>query len=174
LPARFPMTPHPPTPPASQHCDHEEICRFFFHDSKVAHRDGTSCMRNHEGCAKCTYDTRPLSAPASTLERQPCKYSAGDYCDTCTDNTCEFYPFVEHAAAISRAAADAATLAENTRVLDEIPISELHWSIGRIGYVIDHNECMRSELEGALVRITALTKTIEQLRRHALPQEERR
>jgi len=58
------MTPNQPLP---QHCDHEEICKFFFHDSKVAFRDETGCMRNHEGCAKCTYDSRshPLASHSS-------------------------------------------------------------------------------------------------------------
>jgi len=48
-----------------KHCDHEEICRFFFRDSKIAVRDGTPCMRNHEGCAKCVYDSRirPVGTP---------------------------------------------------------------------------------------------------------------
>ena len=48
----------------TQHCDHEEFCRFFFHDSKIAVHDGTPCMRNHDGCAKCSYDSRTSATPA--------------------------------------------------------------------------------------------------------------
>ena len=45
------MTEHP-------HCDHEEYCGLFYYDSKLAYNDGTRCMRNHDGCAKCSYDSR--------------------------------------------------------------------------------------------------------------------
>ena len=51
-----------------QHCDHEEYCGLFYYDSKLAYNDGTRCMRNHDGCAKCSYDSRARNPPASTVE----------------------------------------------------------------------------------------------------------
>jgi hypothetical protein len=53
----------------TQHCDHEEFCRFFFHDSKIAVHDGTPCMRNHDGCAKCSYDSRTSATPTPAPEQ---------------------------------------------------------------------------------------------------------
>ena len=51
--------------------------------------------------------------PAPALERQPCKYVAGDFCDNCIDSTCGFYPFdTQHDTAIRKA--------EMERVLDEL------------------------------------------------------
>ena len=50
---------------SEQHCDYEAFCRFFFHDSKIAYLYGTRCMRNHDGCAKCFYDSRTHSAPST-------------------------------------------------------------------------------------------------------------
>jgi hypothetical protein len=52
----------------SEHCGYEEICRFFLHDSKIAVHDGTPCMRNHEGCVKCTYDSRVGDALGEDIE----------------------------------------------------------------------------------------------------------
>ena len=50
--------------------------------------------------------------PAPALERQPCKYVAGDFCDNCIDSTCGFYPFdTQHDTAIRKA--------ERERVLDK-------------------------------------------------------
>ena len=70
-----------PHTPAPEHCDHEEICRFFFHDSKVAYIDGTRCMRNHEGCAKCTYDSRPCTpAPDRTNQCKTCRFEGSRKC----------------------------------------------------------------------------------------------
>ena len=47
----------------SQHCDHEMICRLFRLDSRIAYNDGTPCMKNHDGCQKCTHDSRQNKAP---------------------------------------------------------------------------------------------------------------
>ena len=52
-------------------CDHEEFCRFFFPDSKLAFHDGTRCMRNHDGCAKCSYDSRTSATPTPAVEGCP-------------------------------------------------------------------------------------------------------
>lgn len=45
-----------------EHCEHERICYIFRKGSIVALYDGTPCMRNHEGCKTCEYDTRPHPA----------------------------------------------------------------------------------------------------------------
>jgi hypothetical protein len=63
------------------HCNHEKICRFFLHDSKVAVHDGTPCMRNHDGCARCSYDSRnpPNKEEYRISEEQLKKYENGGY-----------------------------------------------------------------------------------------------
>lgn len=53
-----------------EHCEHECVCLFFDHDSKVAKRDGTPCMRNAKGCANCCHDTRSRPHPAPATEAQ--------------------------------------------------------------------------------------------------------
>ena len=53
-----------------QHCDHECVCLFFDHDSKIAKNDGTPCMRNAKGCANCCRDTRiHTRAPAPDADK---------------------------------------------------------------------------------------------------------
>lgn len=41
-----------------EHCGKEGVCIRFRTGSIVACRDGTPCMRNHEGCKSCENDTR--------------------------------------------------------------------------------------------------------------------
>lgn len=94
--------------PAPEHCDHECVCGYFHKESAVAHRDGTPCMRNHEGCKSCVFDSRilprtnfcsaciegvvPRPSPAPA-EAPPDPDKFCDYQDTCartTSATCEY------------------------------------------------------------------------------------
>lgn len=85
-------------------------------------------------------------------------------CETCDNWQFHRLNECEVDAAIIASAIEEATPKIRADVLDKIPVSELHWCIGRISYVIDHNRCMKPELEEALVRITTLAKLIESLR----------
>lgn len=62
------------TTPPSQRCEHECVCLFFDHDSKIAKHDGTRCMRNAKGYANCYADTRPRTpAPAADHKAPICE-----------------------------------------------------------------------------------------------------
>lgn len=56
-----------------QHCDHEFVCIFFRHDSRIAWKDGTRCMANQEGCKICNEDTRsrPHTHSSTPAPEQP-------------------------------------------------------------------------------------------------------
>ena len=87
----------------TQHCDHEEFCRFFFHDSKIAVHDGTPCMRNHDGCAKCSYDSRTSTTPApAACEDNGCTDS--EACDEICEHQRIYSPawVLKHDAAVRK------------------------------------------------------------------------
>jgi len=82
--------------------------------------------------------------PAPALERQPCKYVAGDFCDNCIDSTCGFYPFdTQHDTAIRKA--------ERERVLDEFMAAiefrfdDTNQGRGVVGTIRGIRESLRSE-----------------------------
>jgi len=44
----------------TNHCNHECVCLDFRHESEIAFKNHTPCMRNHDGCKSCKNDTRLL------------------------------------------------------------------------------------------------------------------
>lgn len=61
------MTPQEPHP---QHCEHEEICRFYAHDLRRISEIGLPCLRNYGHPSNCTYDSRATHTPAQPAQQR--------------------------------------------------------------------------------------------------------